>query len=600
MQPEQHFGRGLSEEQKKILQPGSLLVQACPGSGKTRAIVSRYIQRAAASKKGVALLSFTNRAVDEVRARCADYPHLLLSPNFVGTFDAFLHNFVVTPYVLKTHRIVPTYLRSWKDLDSGDHWVRLNSGPAGSGVCLSSFLWTEDGNLRPQSLSSMESVYFSWVEEHNRREIFLDVARNKLKSYIVKGILDSNAARYIAHQVLTMEGDNGLLRRLAMRFHEVVVDEFQDCDEHEHVILDLLAGAGINIVVVADPDQSIFEFRGARPDLVATYAQRLGRAKTIAFNTNYRSTAAICSIATSLRAVVRANILPSGSPPPGPDEVQVLFGSVDEQRNSFIGLLNKYDIPLYDSLVLAYARRDAMNLSGSASASDPGSARGNRIAIAAAILAQRGQSLASRKEALHDVERIVLSLFDWPVELANNDRHKKLSHLGETPAWLRAVAVRMVKAAWNTGSREKFGENIRKLVEVELRGYNTQTVILSANIKAPPQAIWEQLTQTATTSTTSLPFDTVHNAKGSERKAILLYIPPRRQHQSSGLEDWFADRDSAARRVLYVGATRAQSLLALAVATSSLEQTTTILERDNVPYTLIGERAQSGPGTRVR
>lgn len=87
----------LSAEQKSALELNVRLVEACPGAGKTRAIVQRYKLRADTSDRGVALLSFTNAAIDEATARSSDRPDLLRAPHFVGTFDTFLHRYIVTP-----------------------------------------------------------------------------------------------------------------------------------------------------------------------------------------------------------------------------------------------------------------------------------------------------------------------------------------------------------------------------------------------------------------------------------------------------------------------------------------------------------------------
>lgn len=76
-----------TEAQRELIElDGSRFVEACPGSGKTKAIVARYERLAGlGQRRGIALLSFTNAAVDEVTARCSD-PTVLVSPNFVGTF----------------------------------------------------------------------------------------------------------------------------------------------------------------------------------------------------------------------------------------------------------------------------------------------------------------------------------------------------------------------------------------------------------------------------------------------------------------------------------------------------------------------------------
>ena len=63
-----------------------------PGAGKTRAIVARYLSRVEQEpRKGIALLSFTNAAIDEVKGRCGDMPDALKAPHFVGTFDSFIN-----------------------------------------------------------------------------------------------------------------------------------------------------------------------------------------------------------------------------------------------------------------------------------------------------------------------------------------------------------------------------------------------------------------------------------------------------------------------------------------------------------------------------
>ena len=60
-----------------------------------------------------------------------------------------------------------------------------------------------------------------------------------------------------------------------MRFQELIVDEFQDCDETEYHLLARLKHAGIHVVVVADPDQAIYEFRQTSTGLYEAFRGRL-------------------------------------------------------------------------------------------------------------------------------------------------------------------------------------------------------------------------------------------------------------------------------------------------------------------------------------
>lgn len=89
----------LSPEQQALVDAaGDTFVEACPGAGKTRAIVVRFIRRSLEEpRKGIALLSFTNAAIDEARRRCLGRPQLLNVPHFVGTFDGFINRFITSP-----------------------------------------------------------------------------------------------------------------------------------------------------------------------------------------------------------------------------------------------------------------------------------------------------------------------------------------------------------------------------------------------------------------------------------------------------------------------------------------------------------------------
>ena len=91
--------------------------EACPGAGKTRAIVARFQRRVAEEpRKGIALVSFTNGAIDEVRKRCGDRADALLAPHFVGTFDSFINRFITRPLYVQQYGQTPRFSESWAGL----------------------------------------------------------------------------------------------------------------------------------------------------------------------------------------------------------------------------------------------------------------------------------------------------------------------------------------------------------------------------------------------------------------------------------------------------------------------------------------------------
>src|SRR5215211_3808280 len=111
--------------------PGSRFMEACPGAGKTQCIVERFVRRPGVTdRRGVALLSFTNAAIDEARKRCLDVPELLRAPNFIGTIDSFINRYVVGPMYMAAKGKVPTFKDTWEAVPGASFNVKgVNSSP---------------------------------------------------------------------------------------------------------------------------------------------------------------------------------------------------------------------------------------------------------------------------------------------------------------------------------------------------------------------------------------------------------------------------------------------------------------------------------------
>ena len=133
--------------------PGTFL-EACPGAGKTRAIVARIARIAPMlpPRRGLAVLSFTNSAIDEFLDRCASFglATVLRHPGFVGTFDAFLRHFFFSPGGLVGVAIRPTVVDSWDTLGVD---VRLRGANSfhGDGASLDLFD-PETNQINPTSI----------------------------------------------------------------------------------------------------------------------------------------------------------------------------------------------------------------------------------------------------------------------------------------------------------------------------------------------------------------------------------------------------------------------------------------------------------------
>ncbi|MEQ1515992.1 MAG: UvrD-helicase domain-containing protein, partial [Usitatibacteraceae bacterium] len=90
------------EQNAAVSAEGSAFVTACPGAGKTRVMVerARHVLSNPKTEKALAFLSFTNAAISELEKRLRNEAvfDTVAFPHFVGTFDAFLWQFVVAPF----------------------------------------------------------------------------------------------------------------------------------------------------------------------------------------------------------------------------------------------------------------------------------------------------------------------------------------------------------------------------------------------------------------------------------------------------------------------------------------------------------------------
>jgi hypothetical protein len=116
----------LSDEQRQLVfADGDQFAEACPGAGKTRAIAARFLRLTEPKpRKGIGLVSFTTAAIGEVRFRCGDQSDALLAPNFVGTFDRFINQFITRPVYVKLCGKPPRFRETWQGIERASFGLR--------------------------------------------------------------------------------------------------------------------------------------------------------------------------------------------------------------------------------------------------------------------------------------------------------------------------------------------------------------------------------------------------------------------------------------------------------------------------------------------
>lgn len=586
MSSERVFETELSTEQAKAVEPHVRHIEAGPGAGKTKTMVARFRARVSPDA-GIALLSFTNAAVNVARSRCLGEPQLLETPNFVGTFDGFFHRYVVTPAILRTTGTVPRYLSSWDDLPDELRIVRVGRG---AGIRLSRWVRRTDGLIQLDETLLDRTERQFW--EHQN---ITDWTRDQIRQAGTKRILGLlerrtyNAAegRRIAIKALE-RADLAIRSRLALRFREVIVDEFQDCDELEHRLLDLLRGAGIHTVTIADPDQAIYEFRQVSSGNYERYVAKFSIQETVQLVTCYRSTPAICALVTSLRQVSTTQVvshLPADTPC---SPVQVIVGGGAKAGATAVRLVVSHGIAPEATRFVAHKKQDGRSLARSSGTSIESGAAIARILAAIAEL-RSGADARTRHAAITRIEKVVLELFDWGDDGTPSTRPEQLEKLGITSDQLRILVSRIIAAAPGWSSREACTASIRAIVEDGADATELPLISTLANrLAKPKENIWNawmsRSEDVLLPEVKAVRWTHVHAVKGDDFDAVIYALPSRAVDGSHVLDDWEQGNNTEARRVVYVGASRARQLVALVVPPGRMDQLKRILDRDKVPY----------------
>lgn len=287
------------------------LLSARPGTGKTTTIADYCLDLAADWNsrrepwQGIAVLSYTNVAKDEIEARVrrVGAAHLLLrSPHFVGTLDAFINQHIFLPHGAKSMGytggrpdLVGEPYRQWKT-----PWALHKSSPedAYKPVFFDCYTLGKDG--QPLSIDNTPRIVGQGTARVAPTASHGNVGKiTALKRHVwAYGMALQADANYLAYK--TIRSSRSLAKALVSRFPVLVVDEAQDMTEVQHAIIDALVAAGLHhVVLVGDENQAIYEWNTARPDLFTARATADGW-KTSVLKESYRCSPAICATLTAM------------------------------------------------------------------------------------------------------------------------------------------------------------------------------------------------------------------------------------------------------------------------------------------------------------
>jgi len=288
--------RNLNDSQKEAVThndgKGPLLVVAGAGSGKTRILTSRIIHMIQQGIEPVNILAvtFTNKAAQEMRHRIRS---VVNAPVSVGTF----HSTCLQMLRLHAERVgLKPDFTIYDDIDQlaviKECMKELNIDPKSvnpKGI-------RERISRAKDYLHTMEKVEEDIVSYEDK--LFFAIFKkyeSKLISYngVDFGDLIAKTARLLMNHV-------DVLEFYQERFQYILVDEYQDTNIAQYVFVNMLAKKYRNITVVGDPDQSIYEWRGANIENILNFEKDYNEAQVVRLEQNYRSTNNILRLANHL------------------------------------------------------------------------------------------------------------------------------------------------------------------------------------------------------------------------------------------------------------------------------------------------------------
>ena len=352
-----------NEEQQKAIEwyTGPLLVLGTPGSGKTTVILNRVrelVVNRGVIPRQILVITFTKAAAMSMQQRYEAMDHASGGVRF-STFHAFFYWIIRTAYKLPGD----TVLRE----EERYQWIRS----------ILSGISPEYGNneeILASAIRQMDVLTNDMIDladyystDLPAEEFRMLVRKFREKKKAAKKI-DFNDMMQMCYDLLRERTD--ILQRIRDMYPFVMVDEYQDTNRIQYEILKLLVHPVDNLFAVGDDDQSIYGFRGARPDIMLSFAQEFPKGERITLSVNYRCPGVVTELGARL---IRNNHrrydkkLCSAKGDTGTGNVQILTPKNDREEYGLV-LTSIRDavrrgVPYEEIAVLFRTNRDPRSLS---------------------------------------------------------------------------------------------------------------------------------------------------------------------------------------------------------------------------------------------
>jgi DNA helicase II / ATP-dependent DNA helicase PcrA len=300
----------LSDEQSAYVQTsGKVVLNACPGSGKTTTVAHKLYsliqdwKNSFSTSAGILCLSFTNVAKNEIAEKFKEINGFPLPyPHIISTIDSFVNTYITLPFAHKVKDIGKRYRiiddTSYLDTIFQSNW-KLNK---------------EFGSLlhrfQPSKIDYTIVNGISWDGHDKSADAdFVKYGKAIKTTQFSLGLLKTSDSAFFAYHILKKY--SRLAKYIAAKFPYLIIDEAQDTSEIQHSILEMLFNEGLkHIDLVGDPYQCLYQWRDASPELFLQKFDDAVNWKGIYLTENRRSTKKIIDVFSTLRRNTDKAIVP--------------------------------------------------------------------------------------------------------------------------------------------------------------------------------------------------------------------------------------------------------------------------------------------------
>lgn len=259
---------------------GPMLVLAGPGSGKTLVITERtkyLIEECGIDPAQILVITFTKAAATEMKRRFQRKMNRSCPVTF-GTFHAVYFAILKHAYNYSADNIAREEQRyqCMREIIAKEHLTYEDE---------TEFITSLLGEISLVKNSGIEIA--NYYSKNCAETVFRKVYRQYHEFLYKNRLIDFDDMLVYTKELFEQRAD--ILAAWQNKYRYILIDEFQDINRIQYDIIKMLAGERKNLFIVGDDDQSIYRFRGAKPEIMLHFKDDYPEAETVLLDVNYRS-----------------------------------------------------------------------------------------------------------------------------------------------------------------------------------------------------------------------------------------------------------------------------------------------------------------------